>query len=74
MKKKIYEAPATIVFVTTLQNILAGSTGGTASGGQGTDQETEITVTPDPGESGGSGGSDLVEAKPNTHPWSEWDD
>lgn len=72
MKKKIYEAPTTIVFVTTLQNILAGSTGGTASGGQGTDTEKDITVTPDPGEDGSSEG--LVEAKPNTHPWSEWDD
>ncbi len=82
MKKKIYEAPTTIVFVTTLQNILAGSTGSTGGGsssiGGGPNTDSSSVDVPG-GDSGGSGGDDsgdtpVVEAKPNTHPWSEWDD
>ncbi len=69
MKKKIYEAPTTIVFVTTLQNILAGSTGGgTSQTGEDPDGTIGKGEDPDPNN------PPLVEAKPNTHPWSEWDD
>lgn len=82
MKKKIYEAPTTIVFVTTLQNILAGSTGGTGGGsssiggGPNTDSGSVDVPGGDSGGSvpGGDGEDNLVEAKPNTHPWNEWDD
>lgn len=75
--KKIYITPGINVINILTTYIMAGSNGGSASSGTGTDPTENITVSPDIGGSGGSGSSDVpvVQAKNNSfNAWETWEE
>lgn len=72
--KKIYITPEINVMNIMTTYIMAGSNGGSASSGTGTDSTENITVSPG---IGGSGGSDVpvVQAKNNSfNAWETWEE
>ena len=75
--KKIYITPEINVMNIMTTYIMAGSNGGSASSGIGTDPTEDITVSPGTGGSGGSGSSDgpVVQAKNNSfNAWETWEE
>lgn len=75
--KKIYITPGINVMNIMTTYIMAGSNGGSASSGIGTDSTEDITVSPGTGGSGGSGSSDgpVVQAKNNSfNAWETWEE
>ena len=75
--KKIYITPEINVMNIMTTYIMAGSNGGSASSGFGTDSTEDITVSPGTGGSGGSGSSDgpVVQAKNNSfNAWETWEE
>lgn len=75
--KKIYITPEINVMNIMTTYIMAGSNGGSASSGIGTDSTEDITVSPGTGGSGGSGSSDgpVVQAKNNSfNAWETWEE
>ncbi len=77
--KKIYITPEINVMNIMTTYIMAGSNGGSASSGIGTDSTEDITVSPSPGTggSGSSGSSDVpvVQAKNNSfNAWETWEE
>lgn len=72
--KKIYITPEINVMNIMTTYIMAGSNGGSASSGTGTDSTENITVSPG---IGGSGSSDVpvVQAKNNSfNAWETWEE
>lgn len=72
--KKIYITPGINVMNIMTTYIMAGSNGGSASSGIGTDSTEDITVSPGTGGSGGSDGP-VVQAKNNSfNAWETWEE
>lgn len=75
--KKIYITPEINVMNIMTTYIMAGSNGGSASSGIGTDSTEDITVSPGTGGSGSSGSSEVpvVQAKNNSfNAWETWEE
>lgn len=78
--KKIYITPGINVINILTTYIMAGSNGGSASSGTGTDPTEDITVSPGTGGSGSSGSSGssdvpVVQAKNNSfNAWETWEE
>lgn len=72
--KKIYITPGINVMNIMTTYIMAGSNGGSASSGIGTDSTEDITVSPGTGGSGSSDGP-VVQAKNNSfNAWETWEE